>query len=302
MKTRVFAVCVVLFLFCGITHAGLSDGLVAYYPFNGNANDESGNGNNGTVNGATLTTDRFDNANKAYSFNGSNNYIQITNGTPFNFTNDLSLSFWINAGSPQQEYMSVIDKTHAGGPVGVTRAFVVQQSSYDLNHIRFSWGDGTNWSVPLVLSGINLQTNNWQYITITKHDLEVKYYINGIFVYEYTSPSASASIFPNSNLPLTFGACYWSDAKTYVRFFNGKLDDVRIYNRALSASEVQQLYQGQGTCSSEVVKFTAGTPAKAADVNANFDALNCQIQLLNSQLQALKAIVCKNEPTASVCQ
>jgi hypothetical protein len=48
----------------------LKDGLVAHYPFNGNANDESGNGNNGTVNGATLTTDRFGNMNKAYSFDG----------------------------------------------------------------------------------------------------------------------------------------------------------------------------------------------------------------------------------------
>ena len=48
-------------------------------------------------------------------------------------------------------------------------------------------------------------------------------------------------------------------------------------------------------CSNDIVTFTAGTPAKAADVNANFDALNCQIQ-------ALKVIVCKNEPTASVCQ
>ncbi|MEI6260974.1 MAG: hypothetical protein WCR46_13855 [Deltaproteobacteria bacterium] len=69
MKTRVFAVCVVVFLFCGITHAGLSDGLVACYPFNGNANDESGNGHHGTViGGAVLTTDRFGNANSAYSF------------------------------------------------------------------------------------------------------------------------------------------------------------------------------------------------------------------------------------------
>jgi hypothetical protein len=51
----------------------------------------------------------------------------------------------------------------------------------------------------------------------------------------------------------------------------------------------------KSTCSGGIVTFTAGTPAKAADVNANFDALNCQIQ-------ALKAIVCKNEPTASVCQ
>jgi len=61
-----------LFIVIQTCHAGINDGLVAYYPFNGNANDESGNGNNGTVNGATLTSDRFGNANSAYSFDGVN--------------------------------------------------------------------------------------------------------------------------------------------------------------------------------------------------------------------------------------
>jgi len=55
-----------------------SNGLVAWYPFNGNANDESGNGNNGVVNGATLTADRFGNANGAYSFDGVNSFIQTS--------------------------------------------------------------------------------------------------------------------------------------------------------------------------------------------------------------------------------
>ena len=54
----------------------LNNGLVAYYPFNGNASDESGNGNNGIVNGASLTTDRFGNIDAAYGFN--NSYIQAS--------------------------------------------------------------------------------------------------------------------------------------------------------------------------------------------------------------------------------
>ena len=58
----------------------LSDGLVAYYPFNGNADDESGNGNNGKVNGATLTTDRNGNANSAYDFDGNDDFISATIG------------------------------------------------------------------------------------------------------------------------------------------------------------------------------------------------------------------------------
>ena len=53
-----------------------TNGLVAWYPFNGNANDSSGNGNNGTVHNATLSADRFNNPNSAYSFNGSSSYIK----------------------------------------------------------------------------------------------------------------------------------------------------------------------------------------------------------------------------------
>ena len=54
-----------------------SNGLIGYWPFNGNANDESGTGNDGTVNGATLTADRFGNANAAYDFDGVNDNITL---------------------------------------------------------------------------------------------------------------------------------------------------------------------------------------------------------------------------------
>ena len=69
-----------------------TNGLVAYYPFNGNANDESGNGNNGTVNGATLTSDRFGNSGKAYSFDGISNYIQTLNSGPTG--TGITVSYW----------------------------------------------------------------------------------------------------------------------------------------------------------------------------------------------------------------
>ena len=69
-----------------------SNGLVGYWPFTRNANDLSGNNNNGTVNGATLTTDRFGNVNQAYSFDGSSNRIQINPNNPFQ--NNTSISVW----------------------------------------------------------------------------------------------------------------------------------------------------------------------------------------------------------------
>ena len=73
-----------------------TNGLVGWWGFNGNANDESGNGNNGTVNGPTLTNDRFGNPNSAYDFDGSTgNHIEI----PFSSSlNSIQNAFWRNIG------------------------------------------------------------------------------------------------------------------------------------------------------------------------------------------------------------
>jgi hypothetical protein len=71
--------------------ASLKDGLLAYYPFNANANDESGNGNNGSVNGATLVTDRFNKINSAYTFDGIDDWIAINGSSSFNSQNILSI-------------------------------------------------------------------------------------------------------------------------------------------------------------------------------------------------------------------
>jgi hypothetical protein len=76
--------------------SNLQTGLVGYWPFCGNTNDASGNGNNGTISGANLTSDRFGNTNSAYSFNGSNNYISLSqpffNGS--NSVTKLTYSVW----------------------------------------------------------------------------------------------------------------------------------------------------------------------------------------------------------------
>lgn len=77
-----------------IGQVNLKNGLVACYPFNANAKDESGNGNNGTVNSATLTTDRFGKANSAYNFDGSTQFIEVSANQFQN--NNYSFSIWAN--------------------------------------------------------------------------------------------------------------------------------------------------------------------------------------------------------------
>ena len=77
--------------------AGLNDGLIAFYPFGGNANDVSGNGNNGTVYNAILATNHFGAANTAYDFNGTNSYIDIPQNSGLNnLTTNFTLSAWIS--------------------------------------------------------------------------------------------------------------------------------------------------------------------------------------------------------------
>ncbi|MFN5093172.1 MAG: LamG domain-containing protein, partial [Bacteroidota bacterium] len=85
---------------CPTLPSNLQTGLVGYWPFCGNANDESGNGNNGTVNGATLTTDRFGNANSAYVFDNSSNTQDITLSTvPIIGGQNWSISFYFKTSS-----------------------------------------------------------------------------------------------------------------------------------------------------------------------------------------------------------
>ena len=72
-----------------------TDGLVFNFPFNGNANDESGNGIDGTVYHAVLTEDRYDEPNSAYSFDGSNDFIELPLSSSLDITGEISISFWI---------------------------------------------------------------------------------------------------------------------------------------------------------------------------------------------------------------
>ena len=94
MRTQLFLINLLLWILFPVivfTQVDLKKGLAAYYPFNGNANDESGNGNNPIFNNATLVADYFGNANSAYHFNGIDNYMEILNSSSLNFNQQISL-------------------------------------------------------------------------------------------------------------------------------------------------------------------------------------------------------------------
>jgi hypothetical protein len=235
-----------------------TNGLVGWWPFNGNANDESGNGNNGTVNGATLTTDRLGNANSAYGFTGTTNNTEVITGSCSNFPSGNSpktISVWYYANNilTQQQLLG-----YGGGGCG---------DSYIMNF--------NNQNVPAGVYEIqghctNFQTytntptpyNNYWHNIILTHDGSVfKFYNDGVLV--STSPTNTTNITTTSKL-FCFGkevytnglSAYYQDG---IPGFNGKLDDIGVWNRALTQLEISALYNSQ-TCNSSSNTITADGP------------------------------------------
>ena len=203
----------------------LSNGLVGYWPFCGNANDASGNGNNGTVNGATLSTDRFGNANSAYSFDGVNDLINVNR----NHLPVFTASVWVN---PSQStcQLPILD---------------AYQNSWEL------YSDCNNGQLSVVIwppvggaytfysSNSALTPNVWSHISIVYAAQNLKIYVNGNLVL-----NTSTNVIPAISGLMNFGA----SISGTPQYFPGQLDDIGIWNRALTASEIQQLYtQGQAT-------------------------------------------------------
>lgn len=224
---------------CNAVSGSLTQGLVGYWPFCGNANDDSGKGNNGTVNGATLTTDRFGNANSAYSFDGNSNYIVVPNSSNLN-SNNKTLSVWVNYTSEPTNVssgaMALISKwyqiTNCNNTFNDAYILTIGKSNNQTKIIG-----ATNIYSQSTLTTNNYSTNTWYNIVFT-HDSEIggKIYVNGVLV---SSNTLTGSICSNQN-PLYFGAD--NNMGTIYRFLNGKLDDIGIWNRALTQEEITNVY------------------------------------------------------------
>jgi hypothetical protein len=210
-------------------------GIVAYYPFEGNADDASGNGNNGRVFGATLTEDRFGKTDDAYRFDGDD-YIEIQ-GRQFNFEDELSVSLWVNPETYQVQYAGIIDKTHHEQFNGHPASWVLQKADHSTNGYYFGYGNGSSWSN---LYGeryrLDLEADIWSHIAIVKQGANIKYFLNGELVLE--EKTMFPNVFSNGDLPLWLGG-----VKGTSRYFRGLIDDIVIFNHALSEAEIRQLYE-----------------------------------------------------------
>jgi hypothetical protein len=234
----------------------LSDGLVAYYPFNGDANDESGNGHNGTIVNAVLASDRFGKPNNCYSFNGINAYITIINSSDLSPIGDFSVSVWLRQNSSSTPEV-IMSKSLAG--YDSTGWFIALEQP---NWLQFQATPYFESNSPTI---IRPPTNEWHHVTFTftRSTGLCRSYLNGILVDSRTR-NYSSSVSPRN---LTIGSQEYHVVGQYNYFFSGQLDDVRIYNRALSSNEIQTLYWQNNGINSTLSTISNSPSSAPADGN-----------------------------------
>jgi hypothetical protein len=217
--------------------ADINDGLAGYWSFNGNAHDESGNGNHASVNQPTLTEDRFGNPNSAYYFDGDDRMIVLSSES-LNPTDQLSIAFWIKVNSTTNEWSPIIHKGQKGGSCCRNREYSVWLNEQQNFHLG-SAGDGSDQHV---LNSNAVQLGEWIFYTavVDRRNHFMKVYINGVLDVQM---SDSYSSFNNNNYDLEFGGV--GEGHSNYSPFNGVLDDIRIYTRALSESEIVELFGGE---------------------------------------------------------
>jgi hypothetical protein len=218
----------------------LDSGLVAYYPFNGNARDESGHGNHGFVHGATLTGDRSGKFQSAYSFDGKDDYIRIPFSSDFDFSEEMQVSFgcWAFARSTEGEPVFLNKPTNCTyfgysltlETAGHFRARVMASRCVIDTH--------TPEAIPLY---------EWHHVFATVDSNFLKLYIDGKKVDE--------KLLYDSKLHKTImgdtyiGAEAFGDGsrallyQDFMFFADAFIDEVRIYNLTLNDSEVRLLYE-----------------------------------------------------------
>jgi hypothetical protein len=215
-----------------------ANGLVGWWPFNGNANDESGNGNDGTVNGATSTIDRFNNLNNAYQFNGINNYINIPYSTSLHGQIG-TVNAWIYTNGQLNDQKNIFSQSQ-GRPQLVT-----ESDNSPIPHKAAIQWKSNNGTFPSAISENDVAVSQWTMITGFYSTDTFKIYINGnleqTFVTNLQQDNCSQEDFQIGGFNTS------GDCQSFIglsQMFNGTIDDIGFWNRALTEQEISDLYNG----------------------------------------------------------
>ncbi len=215
----------------GHSQSFLTNGLVLYYPFNGNAKDASGHGNDGTVQGATLTTSRFGIPNNAYSFNGTSSMIQVPE-TFLSSTNDAwTVSIWVTTDNqPYNVQVELFQKSSVNGAMGLG---ILPGGFYSCGAYLPGMWYVANSPTPV-------HSNSLAHVVgVYQKGQSLSLYLNGVLTTNVSLPNENLVV---DSFPLLSALGAYDYTPAPYEWFHGRLEDFRVYTRALSALEVQQLY------------------------------------------------------------
>ncbi|WP_217630191.1 LamG-like jellyroll fold domain-containing protein [Halorientalis regularis] len=201
---------------------------VAYYPLDGDANDASGNGLNGTVNGAQSATGVEA---QALSFDGNDDYVKIPDDPILDITEALTLAAWVKPASDQNDYARIVSREQSGAGNRQYNLGIDANAEDPRTVVDTVSTDGVE------VSGIiPITDDQWHHVAMTfDATSEVCLYVDGI---EVDDAAVSAQLVSRDS-PVTIGAPAHLPDKDY---FTGRIDDVQIFDRALSATEVDAIY------------------------------------------------------------
>lgn len=210
----------------------LQNGLVACYPFQGNASDLSGLSHHGTVYGATLTTDRFGNNNSAYLFNGVSSFIEVT--SPVVSSREFTISFWAKTLNFQSQiaFMLVPDNVSDRFAVSVNYHHSADSSIFwDFGDI---FGSGRSYTYPVTY------LSKWEHYIFMSSASKDSMLVWRDNILQIAVPYSD--VITDTSRALRIGS---GDNWNY---FNGIINDIKIYNRALNVGEVTALFRNENSC------------------------------------------------------
>jgi transcriptional regulator CtsR len=204
-----------------------SESLVLNLPFNGSANDLSNNGNDGTINGAQLTTDKDNTAGMAYSFDGSDDFIEIADAPELN-VDQITMTGWIYTDSYKDDQRIISKETGTTMPWS---SYTLLLSGTGERQLEFRIGIGGERFRLASTSDIPL--NQWVHVAGTYDGTTMRLYING----QLNNSLAASGVIQDTPNPIYVGG-----SQFWPRFFDGKIDEVRVYNASLDAQEIEDIY------------------------------------------------------------
>ena len=247
-----------------------TEGLVAWYPFNGNADDESGNDNDGMVNGASLSSDRFNNSSSAFDFDGFNDFIDCGSAPSIQISGALTYSAWINLDT-YTNFSGIIGRGEGTGASKAISMLMITTSGSKNLYFEISEGDA--------LEGVSspqeaIQPGTWIHVVGVWYGADadsMAVFIDGAL--SASAPSVTTAITggtdPSDNLLKIGNRDRYSSGYSYG-WFDGRIDDLGVWNRALSNDEITGLFLSEppnpGCTDSAACNY---------DGNASFDDGSC---------------------------